>query len=455
MTSTMESFARSVGAEIKEEEGVERNLHHPSTTDKAHDGKLDETSAILDQAVDIDKFKSSSGSEVEGRRTLSSSSSQFAQAHRSTMRNELLVDDHLVLLVVKITSIAFSVWVGIQDHLVALGLPTSNSNTQNMKAVGAASVSLPSHDEQDSSIVADFASSSMPKTPSRNGRAARQGLSEASGIGYTTTPDAPGHNLTASRSLGGGEGTVIHSTPQSITSAGGRDGPSSAPSPAFQRRLRQLHDLNRGVKEHTHRLYACLERAQEASGQGPTPLSPPTGMSGNPIAPRHARSTSTVSSNANSNTNNGSIEAARGERSAPHLLPSTTTKESGSSSNGEVSSDATLHNTERGAVGGRDLFSESGHFIKSVLHISHFIKSLAAEGFSLPKTVKASLAELTTCARDLTLHLHFLSAPTSKPMMAVSSHINALPMTASALSTNRTTSSDEAQQSFPASAPAY
>lgn len=242
-------------------------------------------------------------------------------------------------------------------------------------------------------------------------RSARQQVSEASTLPETSEQ---GPNRSTESNTASGDTTVSNSITQAVEGEDTTDTAvtptNPAPSPAVQRRLRQLHDLTRGVNEHTQRLYGCLERAQDAIyRRTPTPLSPvPTAVSAgtiNAINPRHhGRAGSTVSSvNSISTPSNPSSVTREIGQNVKHK------KENSYDQNKSLSSDTSKTKSSR------ELFVESNHFIKSILHISHFIKALSAEGFILPKYVKASMAELTTCARDLTLHLHFLSGPSPAP----------------------------------------
>lgn len=321
--------------------------------------------------------------------------------------NEPPIDDHLLQLVVKITSVAFSVWAGIQEHLISLGLPSKRHTNKPSNGMGAIL-------GDDSGQKTEGAPGSLPKTPSRTARSARQQISEASTVELPETPD---RSLMRSADP---DSTLVGSTPHSIGSQPQQAG-TAAPSPAVQRRLRQLHDLTRGVHEHTHRLHACLERAQDAIGGTPTPLSPPSSNRNGAASVRHPRTGSNVSSVHSNST-----------PSDPHGQFKATQGRQGDSSNCGSEGDSGGHPPAAqakpsSANASRELFVECSHFIKSILHISHFIKSMAAEGFVLPKYVKASMAELTTCARDLTLHLHFLSGP------APSTPLAAMPLSAGAV----------------------
>jgi hypothetical protein len=81
------------------------------------------------------------------------------------------------------------------------------------------------------------------------------------------------------------------------------------------------------------------------------------------------------------------------------------------------------------------IYSESSAFIKSILQISHFLKSLSLE-HQLPKSIKSNLGQLTTCARDLTLHLHFLGGPPTSAASTSSSAAAAPPLSSSSFNNN-------------------
>ncbi|PWN38132.1 L domain-like protein [Meira miltonrushii] len=342
------------------------------------------------------------------RRTLSNTSGPKSAGtalytSQTDVEREIPIDDHLLQLVVKITSVAFSVWAGIEEYLITLGLPKASSGHANKGSNGSMLINPASTADQ-----AGEDSQSKSRLP----RSARQQASEVS-----TLPDNSEQGPTPSTDSNtiSGDTTVSNSITQAVEGEETTDTAvtptNPAPSPAVQRRLRQLHDLTRGVNEHTQRLYGCLERAQDAIyRRTPTPLSPvPTTISASTTNnnPRHhGRAGSTVSSVNSLSTPSNPSSLVRADQNGQNVKHK---KENSFDQNKSLSSDTSTNKSSR------ELFVESNHFIKSILHISHFIKALSAEGFILPKYVKASMAELTTCARDLTLHLHFLSGPSLAP----------------------------------------
>lgn len=330
-----------------------RKTHRPPNLSSVSEPKLTQYQAVQGSATpssshisrplehhQVSDSRHRSTFSADGKQAVASATSLHGNLHYGQGDNEVLpIDDHLLLLVVKITSVAYGVWAGIEEHLISYGLPTATSSIMTKQ---------PSDSNGDASF--------SPKTPNRVPKAFGRNASETSfrrnASDASVTMDTPVDY--ERRPSEGSEGAASRPDETAVHHA--------MLSPAAQRRFRRLYDLTRGVNEHTHRLQACLERAQDASIM-PSLLSP------------HATET------------DNSLHEGQQQHQNAHL-----------------------NNIKASAS--RDLVTESGHFVKSILHISHFIKGLASEGFVLPKYVKASLAELTTCARDLTLHLHFLSGPT-------------------------------------------
>lgn len=261
------------------------------------------------------------------RRTLSTASGpttrpqpNMAGAGYGVERGKAVVDDHLVLLLVRITSIAYSVWASIHDHLSSLGISIEGSK-------GSA---LPGNflvTPESTPVLKDDGFAVSPKTPPA--KSARPPESSSSS---TTVVQEQNEDV------------------MSPASSTARYPHRDLPSKSALTKLRQLSDLTHRLIEQTNKLEACCEKVQERSG----PRSPVM--------------------NANSPSFNENFQ---------------------------------------------QLFAESSSFIKSILHVSHFLKSLSQE-HQLPKAIKANLAQLTTCARDLTLHLHFLGGPASHPSSLVS-----------------------------------
>lgn len=346
---------------------------------------------------------------------------------QSSDQTTLPIDDHLLLLVVKITSVAFSVWAGIEEHLISVGLP--------IVATGATKVQEESVESNLASTSANTTLASAATPMLRNG--SEMSLPTDGDMAQTESDSAA---FEARSNVGSEFGS--HSKPR-----GENQGSSATPqtvSPTTQRRLRQLYDLARGVNEHTHRLQSCLERAQDAMSMTPTSFnSPPLGSApamggsnGQTFSAPNARHGRQVGSDAGAFVNPDVHEASNSAQSSGGSASGGDGSHVSGSSRAAASSAASLvgkglqqaqpARTVTASEASRELFVESGHFIKSILQISHFIKSLAAEGLVLPKYVRASLAELTTCARDLTLHLHFLSGP-SPLQMPLSAQTNPHP----------------------------
>jgi len=245
----------------------------------------------------------------------------FASGFSVVETGKTMVDDHLVLLLVRITSIAYVVWASINDHLTTLGISIDGKEAPSDVYVTPDSTPLLDGDS--------FAAS--PHTPAGNPRG-MEGSSSSSTA--TIIQDQSEEFMSPVSSLSKGNGRQ----PQEQRSLNAN----------VVNKLRQLRELTNKLVEQTHRLEVCCEKVQERSG----PRSPPS----------------------------NAIIASSNEAF-------------------------------------RELYSESSTFIKSILHISHYLKSLSLE-HQLPKSIKSNLGQLTTCARDLTLHLHFLGGPPSSSSAA-------------------------------------
>lgn len=256
------------------------------------------------------------------RRTLSNTSAGNTSAKSHVARSHspysngapiAVVDDHLVMLLVKITSIAYSVWASINDHLTSLGIPAAGRSTFTTND----RYTTPEHTPL---LNVNNGFPISPHTPSVTLRM------EESSSSVTVMDE----NLSP--------GTLSLSLPPQTVQL----------SSTILAKLRNLRDATQRIVEQTKKLELCCDKVQEKSG---------------------IRSPAMNSSSSTANL------------TADQMF--------------------------------KDIFVESSSFIKSILHISHFIKSLSND-HQFPKSIKVNLAQLTTCARDLTLHLHFLGASTSQ-----------------------------------------
>ncbi|UZJ51945.1 hypothetical protein CBS101457_001265 [Exobasidium rhododendri] len=303
------------------------------------------TSSLADPQTPRDRLQSASNgldTPLTSNRTMSDTSAgnkeAFSRSEAATptatslssafaleVSGKTAVDDHLILLLVRITSIAYVVWSSINDHLTMLKIPLTEKEIVNGSAKSKAYTTPENTPAVDGGAFED-----SPRTPARNGRVTETSSSSSITIQQNQSEDL----MSPASSVGGGKSNALLQQ-QSLT--------SSALS-----RLQQLRQLTNQLVEQTHQLESCCEKVQERSG----PRSPPP-------------------------------------------------------------SSAVLASSHEAFA---QLYSESSAFIKSILHISHFLKSLSIE-HKLPRSIKSNLGQLTTCARDLTLHLHFLGGP---PLLSAS-----------------------------------
>lgn len=263
--------------------------------------------------------------QVSNGNTPGMSGKGFNSAHDT---NEALIDDHLVLLLVKITSIAYSVWASINDHLNTLGISAPRSGIGSRPTISNQYVTPDS-----TPLLNTDSFAASPLTPAKLSRPILETSSSSATVVQDRSDDTQNPQDKS--------GLLTSSSSNSFLQ------PNSAllPTSDVANKLRNLRDATQRLIEQTNRLEGCCDKIQEKSGIRSPNLS-----------------------------NNSGVHSSSGEAF-------------------------------------KDIYLQCNSFIKSILQISHFIKSLSLE-HQFPKAIKVHLAQLTTCARDLTLHLHFLGGPT-------------------------------------------
>ncbi|MCO5612568.1 hypothetical protein L7F22_066836 [Adiantum nelumboides] len=330
--------------------------------------------------------ESGGGGAMSSRRTVSNVSSSLERQPAPTPFTPYafsdsarpIVDEHLLLLTVRFTSITLSVCSSLSDHLnsvgVGLGSPardrTGSSTSEQSSSTAVARA--PKSPEGTPTLASAATLASPPTgTPARN-----RSVTPTAGFRSPTTSSA------ASSSYGESGGVLS------------RSGSSSN-----QKKLRQLRELCNTTAELTRRLQMSLNKVQEHILHPPDPENdsvPSTVFA----SPGYARATAPLSSSPVSSRSAPAAAGAPGWTTYP-LLPA--------------------QDSER-------LHKDCSLLLRSVLQLSAMVKSSSvqlaniSQGGTFPKALSRGLVGLMQNSRDVTLHLGFLkggAAPSTTTTPAV------------------------------------